>query len=195
MRIVVALGGNALLRRGEAPEAPALRDNVGRAADAIAEIATGNELVVTHGNGPQIGLLALQAEAYDAISPYPLDILGAVGEGMIGYLIDRELRSRLADRDIATLLTQVEVDPSDPASQYRANRSVPSMTKRRPKNSQPSGTGPSRRTVRGFAVWSPRPDRPVSSKSRPYGCCWKPAYWSSAPAVAAYRYPFRLMVR
>ena len=115
MRIVVALGGNALLRRGEAPEADALRGNVAVAADAVAGLADGNEIVVTHGNGPQIGLLALQAEAYDGVAPYPLDILGAESEGMIGYLIDRALRSRLKDRHVATLLTQVEVDPGDPA--------------------------------------------------------------------------------
>ena len=115
MRIVVALGGNALLQRGEAPEAGALRANTARAAEAVASIARQHTVVVTHGNGPQVGLLALQAEAYGAVRPYPLDILGAETEGMIGYLIQRELESRLPKRQVVTLLTQVEVNPDDPA--------------------------------------------------------------------------------
>lgn len=115
MRIVAALGGNALLKRRETPDAETLTKNVGAAADAIAEIATSHEIVVTHGNGPQIGLLALQSEAYPDVPPYPLDILGAETEGMIGYLIERELRNRLPGREIATLLTQVEVASDDPA--------------------------------------------------------------------------------
>ncbi len=115
MRVVVALGGNALLKRGDLADASTLRDNIAAATKAIAGIAEGHELVVTHGNGPQIGLLALQAEAYKEVSPYPLDILGAESEGMIGYLIDRELRNWLKGQDVATLLTQVEVDGKDPA--------------------------------------------------------------------------------
>jgi carbamate kinase len=115
MRIVIALGGNALLRRGEAPEIETQRRNVRLAADAIAPIARQNEVVITHGNGPQIGLLALQAAAYRDVRPYPLDLLGAESEGMVGYLLDLALTNALAGRDIATLLTQVEVDPADPA--------------------------------------------------------------------------------
>jgi carbamate kinase len=115
MLVVVGLGGNALLRRGEPPAAETQRRNVARAADALAEIAREHRLVVTHGNGPQIGLLALQAEASPEVPAYPLDLLGAETEGMIGYLIEQELTARLPGRDIATLLTQVEVDPADPA--------------------------------------------------------------------------------
>jgi carbamate kinase len=116
MRVVVALGGNALLRRGEAPEADVQRRNVERAVErSVAPIARRHELVVTHGNGPQVGLLALQAAAYRDVRPYPLDVLGAESEGMIGYLLDLALGNALPDRDIATLLTQVEVDPDDPA--------------------------------------------------------------------------------
>jgi carbamate kinase len=115
MRVVAALGGNALLKRGEAPDAATLARNVRVAADAIAGIAVGNELVITHGNGPQIGLLALQAEAYSTVPPYPLDVLGAETEGMIGYMVERELRNRLPGQEIATLLTQVEVALDDPA--------------------------------------------------------------------------------
>jgi carbamate kinase len=115
MRIVIALGGNALLRRGEAPEIETQRRNVRIAAEAIAPIARRHEVVITHGNGPQIGLLALQAAAYRGVRPYPLDLLGAESEGMVGYLLNLALTNVLAGRDIATLLTQVEVDPADPA--------------------------------------------------------------------------------
>jgi len=115
MLVVVALGGNALMRRGEPVDAETQRRNVANAAHAIASIAEQHDVVVTHGNGPQIGLLALQAAADDASSVFPLDVLGAETEGMIGYVIERELANRLPDRSIATLLTQVEVDPDDPA--------------------------------------------------------------------------------
>jgi carbamate kinase len=116
MRVVMALGGNALLRRGEAPEADIQRNNVQLAVEtSVAPIARRHELVVTHGNGPQVGLLALQAAAYRAVTPYPLDVLGAESEGMIGYLLDLALANALPERDIATLLTQVEVAPDDPA--------------------------------------------------------------------------------
>jgi carbamate kinase len=115
MRIVAALGGNALLRRGQPLEARLQQENVARAARSLAALAEGHELIVTHGNGPQVGLLALQAAAYGEVAPYPLDILNAESEGMIGYLIERELAGLLPGRDIATLLTQVEVDADDPA--------------------------------------------------------------------------------
>jgi carbamate kinase len=115
MRIVIALGGNALLRRGEAPEIETQRRNVRSAATAIAPIARQHEVVITHGNGPQIGLLALQAAAYRGVRPYPLDLLGAESEGMVGYLLSLALTNALSSRDIATVLTQVEVDPADPA--------------------------------------------------------------------------------
>jgi carbamate kinase len=115
MRIVVALGGNALLRRDEAPESTVQRRNVDRAASSIAELASEHELVLTHGNGPQVGLLALQSEAYRQVAPYPLDVLGAESEGMIGYVLEQGLRNELPGREVATLLTQVVVDPMDPA--------------------------------------------------------------------------------
>lgn len=115
MRAVVALGGNALLRRGEAPESAAQRRNVDRAVASVAELAREHEVVVTHGNGPQVGLLALQSESYRDVAPYPLDVLGAESEGMIGYLLEQGLRNELPGREVATLLTQVVVDPDDPA--------------------------------------------------------------------------------
>lgn len=117
MRVVVALGGNALLRRGEPMTASAQRANVRRAARALAPIANSHELVVTHGNGPQVGLLALQAVTHsETTEPTPLDILGAETEGMIGYVIEQELGNVLPfDKPLATILTMVEVDPEDPA--------------------------------------------------------------------------------
>ena len=115
VRIVIALGGNAILRRGQPLEAEVQRQNISIAAAAIAAIAQDHEVVVTHGNGPQVGLLALQAEAYSKVRPYPLDVLDAQTEGMIGYLIEQGLRNRLPGRQVVTLLTQVEVDPGDPA--------------------------------------------------------------------------------
>ena len=118
MRIVVALGGNALLRRGEPMTPEVQRANVRAAALALAPVAAGHELVLSHGNGPQVGLLALQAAAYDGAEPYPLDVLGAQSEGMIGYLIEQELGNLLAPaQPFATILTMVQVDPSDPAFQ------------------------------------------------------------------------------
>jgi carbamate kinase len=115
MRLVVALGGNALLRRNEPLSAEAQDANVAVAARAIAQLAEDHDVVVTHGNGPQVGLLALQAAAFDAETPWPLDLLGAESEGMIGYLIERALRSHLPGRPLVTLLTQVEVAADDPA--------------------------------------------------------------------------------
>ena len=115
MRIVVALGGNALLRRGEALSAANQLVNIRRAAAQLALVANGNELVLTHGNGPQVGLLALQSAAYSAVAPYPLDVLGAQTDGMIGYLLEQELNNLLPSRVIATLLTRIEVSLADPA--------------------------------------------------------------------------------
>ncbi len=118
MRIVVALGGNALLRRGEAMTAENQRANVRTAAEALAQIYDGNELVITHGNGPQVGLLALQGAAYKPDEAYPLDVLGAQTEGQIGYMIEQELGNILPyEVPFATILTMIEVDANDPAFQ------------------------------------------------------------------------------
>jgi len=112
MRVVVALGGNALLRRGESMSVEVQQRNARKAAAAVAELAADHEVVVTHGNGPQVGLLALQAEAYTDGPRVPLDVLGAESEGLIGYLLDRELSTALPGRRVATLLTQTVVDPA-----------------------------------------------------------------------------------
>ena len=116
MRIVIALGGNALLKRGEPMTAGRQRANVRIAAAALARVATDHELVISHGNGPQVGLLALQGAAYKDVDAYPLDVLGAETQGMIGYMVEQEVGNLLPiDRPLATLLTMVEVDPDDPA--------------------------------------------------------------------------------
>jgi carbamate kinase len=116
MRVVVALGGNALLKRGEPMTAEVQRGNVRAAAPALAAVAQKHQLVLSHGNGPQVGLLALQAAAYEDVEAYPLDVLGAQTEGMIGYVLEQELGNLLPiEVPFATLLTMIEVDPDDPA--------------------------------------------------------------------------------
>jgi carbamate kinase len=118
MRIVVALGGNALLKRGEPMTHDVQRANIQVAARALAPVAGQHQLVLAHGNGPQVGLLALQASAYKEVEAYPLDVLGAQTEGMIGYMIEQELGNLLPfEVPFATILTMVEVDPNDPAFQ------------------------------------------------------------------------------
>jgi len=115
MLVVVALGGNALLRRGEPMTAAVQRANVRVAAQALAPIAREHQLVITHGNGPQVGLLALQSAAFMPEDAYPLDVLGAETEGSIGYMIEQELGNLLPPEvPIATVLTMVEVDRDDP---------------------------------------------------------------------------------
>ena len=116
MLVVTALGGNALLKRGEPMTAENQRANVRIACEALAPIAQDHQLVVGHGNGPQVGLLSLQQTAYGKVDPYPFDVLGAETEGMIGYMIEQELGNLLPfERPFATLLTMIEVDPEDPA--------------------------------------------------------------------------------
>jgi carbamate kinase len=116
MRIVVALGGNALLRRSDPMTTAVQRRNIRIAAEALAPLAAEHSLIVVHGNGPQVGLLSLQAESYHEAEPYPLDVLDAGTQGMIGYLIQQELRQLLPpDRSVVTVLTMITVDPDDPA--------------------------------------------------------------------------------
>lgn len=130
MRILVALGGNALLRRGEPMTAEAQRANIRIASEALAAIHPGNELIVTHGNGPQVGLLALQGHAYKPEEASPLDVLGAQTEGGIGYMIEQEMGNLLPfEVPFATILTMVEVDPADPAFQNPTKFIGPVYTK------------------------------------------------------------------
>ncbi|WEM41962.1 carbamate kinase [Photobacterium sp. DA100] len=113
--VVVALGGNALLRRGEPLEADIQRQNIAKAAQTIAEIGKEYNVVLVHGNGPQVGLLALQGLEYKKVSPYPLDVLGSETQGMIGYMLMQELKNLLPEQDVSCMLTQMTVDPNDPA--------------------------------------------------------------------------------
>jgi len=116
MRIVIALGGNALLRRGEEMTAENQRENIRIAAKVLAPIIEKHEVVISHGNGPQVGLLSLQSAAYKEVEEYPLDILGAQTQGMIGYMIEQELGNHLpVEIPIASILTMVEIDPEDAA--------------------------------------------------------------------------------
>ena len=113
--VVVALGGNALLRRGDEPTFANQLANIKIAAQAIAKISEDYNVAVVHGNGPQVGLLALQNLAYEKVAPYPLDVLGAESEGMIGYMLAQELQNLLPTTAVATILTRIEVDPQDPS--------------------------------------------------------------------------------
>jgi carbamate kinase len=116
MRVVVALGGNAMLRRGQTMSVDNQRANIRIACGCLASIADEHELVISHGNGPQVGLLALEEAAYEDAPDAPLDVLGAETQGMIGYLIEQELGNQLPfERPLASLLTMIEVDPEDPA--------------------------------------------------------------------------------
>ena len=129
MRIVVALGGNALLRRGQALSASNQLANIKRVAVQLARVAQNHQMVLTHGNGPQVGLLALQSAAYTEVETYPLDVLGAQTEGMIGYLLEQELANLLpATSTVTTLLTRVEVDPLDTAFKHPAKPIGPVYT-------------------------------------------------------------------
>ncbi len=115
MRIIIGIGGNALLQRGQPPEITTQRLNIKYACESIAELAQDHEIIITHGNGPQVGLLALQAAAYKEVTIYPFDVLGAESQGMIGYLLIQELMNQLPKKKVIALLTQIEVNVDDPA--------------------------------------------------------------------------------
>ena len=128
MLIVAALGGNALLRRGEPLGQAVQQRNIEAAVRSLAGLASDHRLVITHGNGPQVGLLALTQEAYRAAASYSLDVLGSETQGMIGYLVEEAMREVLPTREVATLLTQVMVDPADPAFAHPTKRIGPGYT-------------------------------------------------------------------
>ncbi|MEO8888463.1 MAG: carbamate kinase [Jatrophihabitantaceae bacterium] len=116
MRIVVALGGNALLERGEKPDAAPQLRHIEAAAHALAPVAESNDLIICHGNGPQVGLLALESENDRSLThPYPLDVLGAQTQGMIGYWLSLCLRNAGVTRPVVSVLTQTLVGRTDPA--------------------------------------------------------------------------------
>ena len=177
MRIVVALGGNALLRRGEPMTAEAQRANVQIAADGAGPIQPGNELVITHGNGPQVGLLALQGAAYKPDEAYPLDVLGAQTEGMIGYMIEQELGNLLPfEVPFATMLTMVEVDRDDPGFTNPTKFIGPVYSDRRGRAAEGrEGLGRSSRTATSGAASSPRRSPSGSSRCGRSSGCWRRA--------------------
>lgn len=113
--VVVALGGNALLRRGEPLEADVQRKNIQIAVETISKIAEEYNVVLVHGNGPQVGLLALQGLEYKKVSPYPLDVLGSETQGMIGYMLMQEFKNKMPNTNVTCMLTQMTVNPEDPA--------------------------------------------------------------------------------
>ncbi len=123
MRLVIALGGNAMLRRGQAASFGNLQANIQQAAVQLARVAAQHQVLLTHGNGPQVGLMALQAEAYAALNPavpaYPLDMLGAESQGLLGYLLEQAVANELPPaHTVVSVITRVEVDPQDPAFQH-----------------------------------------------------------------------------
>src|SRR5690348_15239700 len=116
MRLVVALGGNALLRRGEKPDAVVQRRHLRRAAGSLARLAADHDLIICHGNGPQVGMLALETEADRSLTqPYPLDVLVAQTQGMIGYWLAQELGNAGLTRPVVSVVTQTLVRGDDPA--------------------------------------------------------------------------------
>lgn len=164
MKVLVALGGNALLRRGQALSAANQLANISRAAEQLARIAEKHDLILTHGNGPQVGLLALQAAAYTALEPYPLDVLGAESQGMIGYLLEQALANLLPQtRQVVSLITRVEVAADDKAFAHPSKPIGPMYTEAeamrlaKEKNWQVAADGPPEK--RGFRriVASPKP--------------------------------------
>lgn len=166
MRIVVALGGNALLARGERPDAGIQEANVRRAVAALAPVAAENELVITHGNGPQVGVLALQSASDPRLTtPYPFDVLGAQTQGMIGYWLLQALQNRLPGRQVAAIVNQTLVSAADPAFEKPSKfvgevydeAEARRMAERRGWTVRPDGSGWRR------VVGSPRPERVVET--------------------------------
>ena len=187
MRIVVALGGNALLRRGEPAEAATQGRNVLEVASALADLASDHELVITHGNGPQVGLLALEADAYKGVAPYPLDILGAESQGMIGYLLVQALASELPEREVVALLTQVVVDSDDPAFARPTKPIGPVYSEKEARElAAEHGAGRSRGTARTSVVSLPRPSQRLSWSFERSSDSWPQALSSSAAAAAGF---------
>jgi carbamate kinase len=160
MKLVIAIGGNALLRRGQALTAENQLENIRRAAAPLARVALAHELVLTHGNGPQVGLLALQSAAYGSGQSYPLDVLGAQTDGMLGYLLEQELSNLLpASRAVTTLLTRVEVNPRDPAFKQPTKFIGPVYTQQEAQRLGAKGHWPTAADGSGFrrVVASPEP--------------------------------------
>lgn len=165
--LVVALGGNALLKRGEPLEAEIQRQNIEQAARTIAGLTEQWRVVLVHGNGPQVGLLALQNSAYDKVTPYPLDVLGAESQGMIGYMLQQALKNNLPQREVSVLLTQVEVDAADPAFSNPTKYIGPVYSEAQAKRWRRRKVGCSGPTAATSAAWCPLRSRSGSSRATP----------------------------
>jgi carbamate kinase len=178
VRIVAAVGGNALLERGEPPDAEIQQRHIRIAIDALAPLARSDQLVVTHGNGPQVGLLARESAAdLDLARPYPLDVLGAQTQGMIGYWLLQGFQNAVPGREIASVITQTLVSATAQPSRTRPSSSAPSTPKPRPAVSPRSEAGRSRPTVTsGGESWSHQSpfvsSRPGSSASSSTRTSW-----------------------
>jgi carbamate kinase len=167
VRIVVALGGNALLQRGQTPDAEVQEANVDRAVAALAPIAEHHELVLTHGNGPQVGVLALQsASDPNLTTPYPFDVLGAQTQGMIGYWLLQSMQNHLPNRQVAAIINQTLVEAADPAfadptkfvGEVYTQEEAAKLAADRDWVVKPDGSGWRR------VVGSPRPQRVVETR-------------------------------
>jgi carbamate kinase len=172
MRVLIALGGNALLKRGEPLSATNQLANIRNAAVQLARIAAKHEVILTHGNGPQVGLLALQAAAYLEVEPYPLDVLGAESQGMVGYLLEQELSNLLpSSTPVVSLITRVEVAADDRAFAHPTKPIGPMYSEAEArilaieKNWQVAADGPAEK--RGFrrVVASPKPLQVLNLKA------------------------------
>jgi carbamate kinase len=116
MRIVAALGGNALLERGESPDTDIQEAHVASAVRALTPLLRHDQVIITHGNGPQVGLLAVESAGNRALShPYPFDVLGAQTQGMIGYWLAQALSGALQERQVGCLICRTVVHADDPA--------------------------------------------------------------------------------
>jgi carbamate kinase len=167
MRVVVALGGNALLERGQKPDAEVQEANVARAVTALAPLAAHHELVLTHGNGPQVGVLALQSASDPHLTtPYPFDVLGAQTQGMIGYWLLQAMQNHLPNRQVAAIINQTLVEAGDPAfadptkfvGEVYTEQQAKALAAERGWVIKPDGTGYRR------VVGSPRPQRVVETR-------------------------------
>ena len=164
---MVALGGNALLRRGQRPDAEVQETNVRSAVEALAPIAAEHQLVLTHGNGPQVGVLALQSASDPHLTtPYPFDVLGAQTQGMIGYWLLQSMQNHLPNRQVAAIINQTLVEAADPAlddptkfvGEVYTREKAEELSERRGWAVKPDGDGWRR------VVGSPRPQRVVETR-------------------------------
>jgi carbamate kinase len=171
MRIVAALGGNALLERGEPAECDIQEAHVQKAAAALAPLARSHNLVVTHGNGPQVGMLAIESAGDPALAhPYPFDTLGAQTQGMIGYWLAQALRNAVPGREVACLVSQTLVSAADPAFASPSKLVGPVYDESHAGSPRPMD-GTSGKTAPGGGGSSHLPNRPNCSTSPSSASC------------------------